>query len=189
MPAGTGVTSPTQWLDSPGVSTGTGRISRRGSPAIRAYRSIISRYVSTSGPPRSKVRLTSAGIRPAAISARSTSRTATGWTRVCTQLGVTITGSRSVRYRSISNEAEPEPMITAARSAAVGTPESSRIRPTSARDRRCGESSRSGTPAGARPPRYTSRRTSAARARSPKTRAASRSVRSKPGPVVSACTR
>ena len=34
--AGTGVTSPTQWLDSRGVSTGTGTMSRRGSPATAA---------------------------------------------------------------------------------------------------------------------------------------------------------
>ena len=40
---GTGVTSPTQWLDSRGVSTGTGTMSRRGSPATAAYRCIISR--------------------------------------------------------------------------------------------------------------------------------------------------
>ncbi len=36
MEAGTGVTSPTQWLDSPGVSTGTGTITRRRSPATSA---------------------------------------------------------------------------------------------------------------------------------------------------------
>jgi hypothetical protein len=37
--------------------------------------------------------------------------------RVPTHFGVTITGSRSVRYRSISNEADPPQMITAACSA------------------------------------------------------------------------
>ena len=42
MPAGTGVTRPTQWLDSRGVSSGTGTIRRRGSPATAAYRRIIS---------------------------------------------------------------------------------------------------------------------------------------------------
>ena len=42
------------------------------------------------------------------------SRTAVGWQRVSTHLGVTMTGSTSTRYRSISNDAEPEPMITAA---------------------------------------------------------------------------
>jgi len=36
MDAGTGVTSPTQWLDRPGVSTGTGSTSRRLSPATAA---------------------------------------------------------------------------------------------------------------------------------------------------------
>jgi hypothetical protein len=41
--AGTGVTTPTQWLDSPGLSTGTGRIRRLGSPATAAKRCIISR--------------------------------------------------------------------------------------------------------------------------------------------------
>ncbi|GAA2130335.1 hypothetical protein GCM10009727_22290 [Actinomadura napierensis] len=64
--------------------------------------------------------------------------------RVRTQRGVTITGSRSVRYRSTSNEADPDPMITAARSHTAGTPASSMIRPTSARDRRCGDRSSSG---------------------------------------------
>lgn len=73
--------------------------------------------------------------------------------RVRTQLGVTITGSRSVRYRSISKDAEPDPMMTAARSTAVGTPDSSRIRPTSLRDRRCGDRVRSSAPSGTGPPR------------------------------------
>ncbi|CAO0837965.1 hypothetical protein SMICM17S_10413 [Streptomyces microflavus] len=36
MDRGTGVTSPIQWLESVGVSTGTGTITRRGSPATRA---------------------------------------------------------------------------------------------------------------------------------------------------------
>lgn len=35
-----------------------------------------------------------------------------GWTRDRTQVGVTMTGRRSVRYRSISKDAEPLPMIT-----------------------------------------------------------------------------
>ena len=38
-------------------------------------------------------------------------------------------GSRSVRWRSISNEAEPEPIITPARSSIVGTPLERRISP------------------------------------------------------------
>ncbi|CAM5259332.1 hypothetical protein SHIRM173S_09555 [Streptomyces hirsutus] len=41
--AGTGVTSPIQWLDSLGVSTGTGTTSRRRRPATTAYCCIISR--------------------------------------------------------------------------------------------------------------------------------------------------
>ncbi|CAM5259366.1 hypothetical protein SHIRM173S_09556 [Streptomyces hirsutus] len=50
-----------------------------------------------SGPPMSNARSTSAGMRAEPTRYRSTSRTATGWIRVCTQLGVTMTGSRSVR--------------------------------------------------------------------------------------------
>ena len=58
--------------------------------------------------------------------------------RVVDPLRVIMTGSRSVRSRSISNDADPLPMITAACSAAVGTPQASRMSPTSARQRRCG---------------------------------------------------
>jgi hypothetical protein len=36
IPAGTGVIRPTQWLDSDGLNSGTGRIRRRGSPATAA---------------------------------------------------------------------------------------------------------------------------------------------------------
>jgi hypothetical protein len=70
--------------------------------------------------------------------------------RLLTHRGVTITGSRSVRYRSISKDAEPEPMITAARSTVVGTPLASRISPTSLRESRCSLSS---SPSGYSPPR------------------------------------
>ena len=59
-----------------------------------------------------------------------------GWMGLFTQRGVTITGSRSVRYRSISKDADPEPMMTAARRTTVGTPTDDRIRPTSSRERR-----------------------------------------------------
>ncbi|MGY1718214.1 hypothetical protein ACI8AG_04085 [Blastococcus sp. SYSU DS0552] len=104
----------------------------------------------TSGPPMSKQRCTSAGSRAQATRYRSTSRIAIGWIRLCTHRGVTITGNRSVRCRSISKDADPEPRTTAARSTTVGTPEPSRIAATSARERRCGESSSS---AGAIPPR------------------------------------
>jgi hypothetical protein len=59
---GTGVTSPTQWLDRDGVSSGSVTIRRRLRCATSAYRCIMSRYVSTSGPPMSNPRFTSAGI-------------------------------------------------------------------------------------------------------------------------------
>ena len=41
MLAGTGVTTPTQCPESQGVSTGTGTMTRRRSPATAAYRCII----------------------------------------------------------------------------------------------------------------------------------------------------
>lgn len=44
-------------------------------------------------------------------------------------------------------------MITAARSTVVGTPDASRISPTSVRERRCGESRPVGTSRGVSPPR------------------------------------
>ncbi len=62
---------------------------------------------------------------------------AIGWIRLRTQRGVIITGSRSVRYRSISNDADPEPRMTAARRTTVGTPDPRRMSATSARERRC----------------------------------------------------
>ena len=40
---GTGVTRPTQWLDSEGVRSGTGRMRRGARPATAAYRCIMSR--------------------------------------------------------------------------------------------------------------------------------------------------
>jgi hypothetical protein len=40
--AGTGVTTPTQWLDRFGLSSGTGTIRRRGSPVTAANRCIMS---------------------------------------------------------------------------------------------------------------------------------------------------
>jgi hypothetical protein len=40
--AGTGVMTPTQWLDSPGLKKGTGMIRRLGSPATAAKRCIMS---------------------------------------------------------------------------------------------------------------------------------------------------
>ena len=74
-----------------------------------------------------------------------------GCTRDSTQMGVTMTGRRSVRYRSISNDALPLPMITPAWRTTLGTPESRKIWPTSAREERCAEMVSSSV--GTRPPR------------------------------------
>ena len=56
---------------------------------------------------------------------------AIGWVRVATHRGQIITGRRSTRARIISKEVLPEPMMMAARSSRVGTPEAARMRPTS----------------------------------------------------------
>ena len=53
-----------------------------------------------------------------------------------TQLGVIMTGSRSVRERIISKERLPEPSTMEARNSMVGTGDSRRMRPTSLRLRR-----------------------------------------------------
>jgi hypothetical protein len=103
--------------------------------------------------------------------------------RASTHFGVTITGSRSVRYRSISNDADPLPMITAACSAATGTPLPSRMSPTSARERWCGD--RPLPSAETTPHRYTMRVTPADMAAFAKMAAASRSRCSKDAPVPS----
>ena len=50
---GTGVTNPIQRLESPGVSTGTLIIHRRGSPESFANFCIMSAYDKISGPPMS----------------------------------------------------------------------------------------------------------------------------------------
>jgi hypothetical protein len=115
----------------------------------------MSAYVSTSGPPMSKPRERSAGIPAGPAQAtryRSTSPIAIGWTRVRTQRGVTITGNRSVRYRSISNDADPEPMTTPARSTTAGIPLARKMSPTSVRERRWADAPASGPP-DAGPPR------------------------------------
>lgn len=103
-----------------------------------------------------------------------------GWIRLSTHRGVVMAGSRSVRYRIISKEAEPDPRITAARRTVVGTPEASRISPTSLRDSRCGDRS---SPSGKRPPRWTTRLTPASRAACPKVSAVRRSRASNRRPV------
>ncbi len=97
---------------------------------------------------------------------------AIGWVRVSTQRGVIITGRRSTSARTISNEVLPEPITIDARSSRVGTPEAASVAPTSCRLARCAD--RSGPDP--RPPRYTMRRTPAARAAAPKARAPSRSA-------------
>ena len=74
-----------------------------------------------------------------------------GWQRVSTHLGVTIMGSTSTRWRSISNEALPEPITTAARSSVHGTDPEASTWPTSWRLRRCGD--RSALASSPRPPR------------------------------------
>ena len=56
--------------------------------------------------------------------------------RLSSHLGVTITGSRVVRWRSISNDAEPDPRMMAACSTAVGTPLAMSSSPTSTREAR-----------------------------------------------------
>ena len=67
-----------------------------------------------------------------------------GWIRVSSHRGAIITGSRSVRWRSISKEAEPAPRMTAARSTTVGTGEDRKMSSTSLREPRWVESSSSG---------------------------------------------
>ena len=62
---------------------------------------------------------------------------AMGWHLVSTHLGVTITGSTSTRYLSISKLAEPAPMITPARISTTSTPVEASTRPTSCRLSRC----------------------------------------------------
>ena len=78
------------------------------------------------------------------------SRTAIGWILLCTHLGVVMTGRRLVRWRTISNDADPEPMMTPACRIIVSTPDAIRIRPTSVRECRCRDS---WAPSGCRPPR------------------------------------
>ena len=53
--------------------------------------------MSTSGPPMSKVRLTSGGRSPAPTSSVTTSSTAIGWILLSSHFGATIAGSRVVR--------------------------------------------------------------------------------------------
>ena len=77
---------------------------------------------------------------------RTTSRMAIGSHRDDTHRGATIAGRRRVRSRMISNDAEPDPMITAARSSVTGTPAVRSAAPVSWRLRRCSDSSSSAPP-------------------------------------------
>jgi hypothetical protein len=100
-----------------------------------------------------------------------TSSAAIGWVIVRTHRGVTITGSRRTRARTISNDRLPEPTTGPARNSRHGMPLPARIRPTSCRLARWLDRRRPRP----RPPRYTMRRTPATRAASAKFRAAIRS--------------
>jgi hypothetical protein len=75
---------------------------------------------------------------------------AMGCASTFTQLGVIMMGSRSTNARIISKERLPEPMTIDARNSSTGTPDRARIRPTSCRLLRCGDSASSSLPS---PPR------------------------------------
>jgi len=64
----------------------------------------------------------------------------TGCAAVFTQLGVTITGSRSTSARISSNEALPEPITMEARNSMTGMPLARRILPVAMRLLMCGDS-------------------------------------------------
>ncbi len=110
-----------------------------------------------------------------------------GWIRLLTHLGVTIPGKRVVRWRIISNEAEPDPITTPAWITSAGTVDSSMIRATSARERRCGE--RSVSSSGWRPDRWTMRSMPASSAARTNASVVSRSSRSKSLESPIECTR
>jgi hypothetical protein len=56
---------------------------------------------------------------------------------VLTHFGVIIIGNLSTRYRNISKDAEPEPIIIAARSTVTGTPVEASAVSTSRREGKC----------------------------------------------------
>ena len=135
----------------------------------------------------SKVRLTFAGRSAAPTRSVQHVATAIGWIRLSSHLGATIAGSRVVRWRSMSNDAEPSPSTTAAWSTAVGTPdvEQDRGRPPPVRPGAATASRRRGAA-------RRGRRCAAPPAPGPrlaKCVAASRSRSAKPGRSSIECTR
>ena len=66
---------------------------------------------------------------------------AIGWILLCTHFGAVIAGSRSVRCRIISKDAEPDPMTMPACRTTVSMLDPISIWPTFARDARWRESS------------------------------------------------
>ncbi len=119
-------------------------------PMARPRVSIIWRYVRMSGPPMSKVAPAVSGAPALPTRYPRTSRSAMGWQRDSTHRGVTMTGRRSTSCLSISHDAPPWPRMMAARSVVVATSPDSRMRPVSARLRRCSDSS---GPVSPRPPK------------------------------------
>ena len=104
------------------------------------------------GPPMSTapVRWSSA---KASTMARSTSLTAIGWTLCSSQLGTGCTSSSVASWRITSNEVEPAPITTPARSESTEQRSSAASASTSSTSRReamCRESSSAGRPARAR---------------------------------------
>ena len=95
-------------------------------------------------PPTSKWR-EGPSYSSAPTSASSTSTVAIGWTMESIQVGMVCTGMRSLTCRMISNEVDPLPSSTAARSTTTVAGVSLRIRSTSRRDVMCSERSSSAT--------------------------------------------
>ena len=98
----------------------------------------------TSGPPRSMAPLRDSSSS-ASSTALSTSETATGWTELCIHVGTGCTRNRVATCRMISNEVDPAPITTPARSATDPSMAARRIRSTSSREAMWAESSASGT--------------------------------------------
>ena len=97
----------------------------------------MSAYERTAGPPISKTPPTGVFSAAALDKYQSTSRIAIGCVRFETHFGVVMTGKRCVKCRSISKDAEPEPIIIPARISITGTFPLANWRPVFARDSRC----------------------------------------------------